>query len=55
VDRVFPARAVSLRTQESRFPQILIISPVAETQGGFANTLVIEMSADNSIRIRLAE
>jgi DNA repair protein SbcC/Rad50 len=42
----------ALRTQESRFPQILLISHIAEMQGEFANTLVIEMGADNASRIR---
>ena len=45
----------ALRTQESRFPQILLISHIAEMQGEFANTLVIEMGADNSSRVRAAE
>ncbi len=36
----------ALRTQESRFPQILLISHIAEMQGEFANTLVIEMGTD---------
>ena len=45
----------ALRTQESCFPQILLISHIAEMQGEFANTLVIEMGADNSSRIRVAE
>ncbi len=43
------------RTQESRFPQILLISHIAEMQGEFANTLVIEMGADGSSRVREAE
>jgi exonuclease SbcC len=45
----------ALRTQESRFPQILLISHIAEMQGEFANTLVIEMGSDNASRIRVAE
>jgi exonuclease SbcC len=45
----------ALRTQESRFPQILLISHIAEMQGEFANTLVIEMGTDGSSRIRVAE
>jgi exonuclease SbcC len=45
----------ALRTQESRFPQILLISHIAEMQGEFANTLVIEMGTDQSSRIRVAE
>jgi exonuclease SbcC len=42
----------ALRTQESRFPQILLISHIAEMQGEFANTLVIEMAADGSSRVK---
>ena len=45
----------ALRTQESRFPQIFLISPIAEMQGGFENTLQIEMGADNAGRIREVE
>ncbi len=41
----------ALRTQESRFPQILLISHIAEMQGEFANTLVIEMGTDKASRI----
>jgi exonuclease SbcC len=46
---------VALRTQESRFPQILLISHIPEMQGEFANTLVVEMGADNASRIRVVE
>ena len=42
----------ALRTQESHFPQILLISHIAEMQGEFANTLVIEMGTDNSSRVK---
>ena len=42
----------ALRTQESRFPQILLISHIAEMQGEFANTLVVEMGTDMVSRIR---
>jgi DNA repair protein SbcC/Rad50 len=49
---VFPARIVTLRTQESRFPQILLISHIAEMRGEFANTLAIEMGTDQASRIR---
>jgi exonuclease SbcC len=42
----------ALRTQESRFPQILLISHIAEMQGEFANTLVVETGADQSSRVR---
>jgi len=45
----------ALRTQESRFPQILLISHIAEMQGEFANTFVIEMGTDGSSRVREVE
>ncbi len=45
----------ALRTQESRFPQILLISHIAEMQGEFANTLLIEMGTDNASKIRVVE
>ena len=45
----------ALRTQESRFPQILLISHIAEIQGEFANTLIVEMGTDNSSRVRDVE
>jgi len=45
----------ALRTQESRFPQILLISHIAEMQGEFANTLVIEMGTDGSSRVKEVE
>jgi exonuclease SbcC len=45
----------ALRTQESRFPQILLISHIAEMQGEFANTLLIEMGTDQASRVREAE
>ncbi len=44
----------ALRTQESRFPQILLISHIAEMQGEFANTLVIEAGTDGASRVREA-
>ena len=44
----------TLRTQESRFPQILLISHIAEMQGEFANTLVVEMGTDMVSRVREA-
>ena len=44
----------ALRTQESRFPQILLISHIAEMQGGFASTLVIEAGTDGASRVREA-
>ncbi|MDD1693469.1 MAG: SMC family ATPase, partial [Methanoregula sp.] len=46
---------VALRTQESRFPQILLISHIPEIHGEFANTLVVEMGADNASRVREVE
>jgi exonuclease SbcC len=45
----------ALRTQESRFPQILLISHIAEMQGEFESTLVIEPGPDNASRIRVAD
>jgi len=45
----------ALRTQESRFPQILLISHIAEIQGEFASTLVVEMGTDSASRVREAE
>jgi exonuclease SbcC len=45
----------ALRTQESRFPRILLISHIPDMQGEFTNTLVIEMGADNASRIRVVE
>ncbi|MFA4860691.1 AAA family ATPase [Methanoregula sp.] len=45
----------ALRTQESRFPQILLISHIAEMQGEFANTLVIEMGTDGASRVKVVE
>jgi DNA repair protein SbcC/Rad50 len=42
----------TLRTQESRFPQILLISHIPEMQGEFANTLVVEMGTDMVSRVR---
>jgi exonuclease SbcC len=45
----------ALRTQESRFPQILLISHIADIQGEFANTLMVEMGGDGSSRIKEVE
>ena len=45
---------VALRTQESRFPQILLISHIAEMQGEFAGTLVIEPDTGSASRVREA-
>ncbi|HVP97464.1 SMC family ATPase [Methanoregula sp.] len=45
----------ALRTQESRFPQILLISHIAEMQAEFENTLVVEMGADMASRVRAVE
>ena len=39
----------------STITRILLISPIAEMQGGFENTLQIEMGADNAGRIREVE
>jgi DNA repair exonuclease SbcCD ATPase subunit len=46
---------VTLRTQESRFPQIILISHIPEMQGEFANTLFVEMGTDQSSRIKVVE
>jgi len=40
--------------QESRFSQILLISHIAEMQGGFAGTLVIEPDTGSASRVREA-
>ncbi len=45
----------ALRTQESRFPQILLISHIAEIQGEFANTLMVEMGTDQSSKVNVVE
>ncbi|MDD1674487.1 MAG: SMC family ATPase [Methanomicrobiales archaeon] len=38
----------ALRTQESHFPQILLISHIAEVQGEFSHTLSVEMRPDQT-------
>jgi exonuclease SbcC len=38
----------ALRTQEAHFPQILLISHIAEVQGEFSHTLSVEMRPDQS-------
>ncbi|MGA9087223.1 MAG: AAA family ATPase [Methanoregula sp.] len=45
----------ALRTQESRFPQILLISHIPEMQGEFATTLIVEMGTDLSSRVKAVE
>jgi exonuclease SbcC len=45
----------TLRTQESRFPQIVLISHIQEMQGEFANTLMVEMGSDQSSRVKEVE
>ena len=42
----------ALRTQESRFPQILLISHIEEIQGEFSTTLKVEMGTDGASHIR---
>lgn len=42
----------ALRTQESRFPQIILISHIPDIQGEFSNTLMVEMAADQSSRVQ---
>jgi exonuclease SbcC len=44
----------ALRTQESRFPQIIIISHIPDIQGEFTTTLMVEMGTDLSSRVREA-
>ena len=44
----------ALRTQESRFPQIILISHIPEIQGEFTNTLVVEMGGDQVSTVREA-
>lgn len=45
----------ALRTQESRFPQIILISHIPEMQGEFETTLVVEMGADLASRVKVVE
>jgi len=45
----------TLRTQESRFPQIILISHIAEMQGEFATTLVVGMGTDGASRVKEVE
>jgi exonuclease SbcC len=42
----------ALRSQESRFPQIILISHISEIQGEFANTLAVQMGQDQSSTIK---
>jgi exonuclease SbcC len=42
----------ALRTQESRFPQIILISHISDIQGEFSNTLMVEMGTDLSSRVQ---
>jgi len=42
----------ALRTQESRFPQIILISHIPDIQGEFSNTLMVEMGSDLSSRVQ---
>jgi len=42
----------ALRTQESRFPQIILISHIPDIQGEFTNTLMVEMGVDLTSRIK---
>jgi len=42
----------ALRTQETHFPQIFLISHIPDIQGEFANTLLVEMVADASSTVR---
>ncbi|MDD3934346.1 MAG: SMC family ATPase, partial [Methanoculleus sp.] len=42
----------ALRTQESHFPQILLISHITEVQDEFSTTFMVEMGADQASRVR---
>jgi exonuclease SbcC len=42
----------ALRSQESNFPQIFLISHVPEIQGEFSNTLLVEICPDATSRIK---
>jgi exonuclease SbcC len=42
----------ALRTQESHFPQIFLISHIPDIHGEFSNTMLVEMDEDNSSRLR---
>jgi len=42
----------ALRTQETHFPQIFLISHIPDIQGEFANTLLVEMVTDNASTVR---
>ncbi|HZD43271.1 MAG TPA: SMC family ATPase, partial [Methanomicrobiales archaeon] len=44
----------ALRSQESNFPQILIISHISEVQGEFATTLLVELMQNAESRVREA-
>jgi exonuclease SbcC len=42
----------ALRTQESRFPQIILISHIPDIQGEFSNTFMVELGPDLSSRVQ---
>jgi exonuclease SbcC len=42
----------ALRSVESHFPQILLISHIPEMQGEFSNTLLVELGSDQASRIQ---
>ncbi|MDN7023934.1 SMC family ATPase [Methanoculleus sp. FWC-SCC1] len=42
----------ALRTQESYFPQIFLISHIAEVQDEFSSTLLVEMGADRTSSVK---
>jgi exonuclease SbcC len=42
----------ALRTQESYFPQIFLISHIAEVQDEFSSTLLVEMGADQTSSVK---
>lgn len=42
----------ALRTQESHFPQIFLISHIADIHGEFSNTLLVDMGEENASRVQ---
>jgi exonuclease SbcC len=42
----------ALRTQEAHFPQIFLISHIADMHGEFSNTLLVDMGEENASRVQ---
>lgn len=42
----------ALRTQEAHFPQIFLISHIADIHGEFSNTLLVDMGEENASRVQ---